>query len=241
MKKQFYTVLVLFLAISFMTIRAQDISVTIEDTIIYGDPGVLELVLNAEITNTSSANQTIFLVRTENILPENWTSALCFDINCYPSTIDSVTTTEPLAPGGVIEASVHFYPDAITPGTANVQIQLGTSRNPTIRTTYNLLASTEPSAVNNDNQVIKEFNLYQNYPNPFNPATVISYAVPHRTNVDIKVYDITGKEVSTLVNEVKDQGIYNVEFNAENLSSGIYFYRISADRFSTVRKMILIK
>ena len=79
--------------------------------------------------------------------------------------------------------------------------------------------------LNEDNQVVKSFEVYQNYPNPFNPATTISYAIPQRTNVNIKVYNITGKEITTLVNEVKDPGTYNVNFNAENLSSGIYFYK----------------
>lgn len=242
MKKQLFTVfLVLLLAVPFLTVSAQEISITMDDTLVYGEPGVVELVLAAEITNVSSSDQTVFLVRTINSLPENWTSSLCFDINCYPPTADSVTTTESLAPGATIEASVHFIPDATVPGTANVQIQIGTMHNPTARTTYNLLASTEPSAVNDDSQVIKEFEVYQNYPNPFNPSTKISYAIPHRADVHVKVYNITGKEVASLVNEVKDAGVYTVDFNAVNLSSGVYFYRVSAGEFTSVRKMILIK
>ena len=85
------------------------------------------------------------------------------------------------------------------------------------------------------------YNLSQNYPNPFNPVTKINYALPKQGLVSMKVYDILGKEVATLVNEVKNAGNYSVEFNASNLSSGIYFYKISVNGFSEVKKMTLIK
>ncbi|MGV8017177.1 MAG: T9SS type A sorting domain-containing protein [Ignavibacteria bacterium] len=85
------------------------------------------------------------------------------------------------------------------------------------------------------------YNLSQNYPNPFNPVTKINYALPKQGLVSMKVYDILGKEVATLVNEVKNAGNYSVEFNASHLSSGIYFYKISVNGFSEVKKMTLIK
>ncbi|MCE1164737.1 MAG: T9SS type A sorting domain-containing protein [Bacteroidetes bacterium] len=85
------------------------------------------------------------------------------------------------------------------------------------------------------------FSLSQNYPNPFNPTTKINYALPKSGLVTMKVYDILGKEVATLVNETKTAGNYTVEFNASNLSSGIYFYKISVNGISEVKKMSLIK
>ena len=103
------------------------------------------------------------------------------------------------------------------------------------------MASTEPSAVDEEELNPYSFKLMQNYPNPFNPTTLISYAIPQRSEVSIKVFNLTGQEVANLVNEVKDPGTYKAEFNAGNLSSGIYFYRITAGRFSAVRKMMLIK
>ncbi len=81
----------------------------------------------------------------------------------------------------------------------------------------------------------------QNYPNPFNPATKISFAVPKAGNVELKVYDILGREVATLVNEVKQPGIYNVDFNASNFASGIYFYTMKSGDFTAVKKMVLVK
>ena len=81
----------------------------------------------------------------------------------------------------------------------------------------------------------------QNYPNPFNPNTVIGYHLPKSSFVSIKVYDILGNEVRSLVNEMKSVGKYEVEFDAENLPSGIYFYNIQADSFSKTKKMVLMK
>jgi len=93
----------------------------------------------------------------------------------------------------------------------------------------------------------KEFVLDQNYPNPFNPSTVISYRVPITSNVTLKVYDVLGNEVATLVNEEKQPGVYQVEFNTShpgevrNLKSGIYFYQLRAGSFAETKKMVILR
>lgn len=86
-----------------------------------------------------------------------------------------------------------------------------------------------------------KYSLAQNYPNPFNPSTIINYQLSINSFVTLKVYDISGREVKTLVNEVKDAGYYSVQFDAKNLSSGTYFYKITTDKFSDVKKMIVVK
>jgi hypothetical protein len=86
-----------------------------------------------------------------------------------------------------------------------------------------------------------EFSLYQNYPNPFNPSTKIRYQLPQESKVIIKIYDILGSEVITLLNEKKEPGVYEVDFNVAHLPSGTYFYRIVADGFIETKKMILMK
>ncbi|MDQ3022585.1 MAG: T9SS type A sorting domain-containing protein [Bacteroidota bacterium] len=90
-----------------------------------------------------------------------------------------------------------------------------------------------------------KFDLSQNYPNPFNPSTKINYDLPFDGKVSVKIFDMAGKEVSTLVNEVKTAGYYTINFNATNLSSGVYFYRISAEangqNFVSTKKMMLVK
>jgi hypothetical protein len=99
----------------------------------------------------------------------------------------------------------------------------------------------ELGAVNNPVKEANSFILNQNYPNPFNPATIINYSIPKTSLVTIKVYDILGKEVATLVNEQKIAGNYSVQFDAGNLSSGIYFYRMQSGSFSQTKKLTLMK
>ena len=89
--------------------------------------------------------------------------------------------------------------------------------------------------------VPSKFSLSQNYPNPFNPETKINYSLPVAGNVSIKIFDIAGKEIMQLVNEKQDAGFYTVRFNASGLSSGTYFYKLTAGDFSETRKMLLLK
>ncbi len=98
-----------------------------------------------------------------------------------------------------------------------------------------------PVSVENESNIPQEFTLYQNYPNPFNPGTVIKYAVGERQYASLKVYDVIGNEVATLVNEVKEAGEYEVKFNAEGLPSGIYIYRVQTGSYTASKKMILLK
>ena len=86
-----------------------------------------------------------------------------------------------------------------------------------------------------------QFALEQNYPNPFNPSTKIQYSVPQTSQVQIKVFDVLGNEIETLVNEEKPTGTYELTWNAANLPSGVYFYQIKAGSFIETKKMILIK
>jgi len=92
-----------------------------------------------------------------------------------------------------------------------------------------------------NNQIVTEYKLNQNYPNPFNPVTTISYQIPNDGFVTLKVYNILGKEVASLVNGQKTSGRYNVQFDGSKLTSGIYFYKISAGDYSATKKLILIK
>ncbi len=92
-----------------------------------------------------------------------------------------------------------------------------------------------------DAQVINSFLLLQNYPNPFNPLTVIRYSLPSSVNVSLKIYDILGKEVETLINKKQAAGNYKVEFNGAGLASGVYIYRLQAGGFTSTKKMILLR
>ena len=91
------------------------------------------------------------------------------------------------------------------------------------------------------NGVISTYDLFQNYPNPFNPTTTIKYQIPKSGNVTLKVYDILGAEVATVVNEEKIAGKYEANFNASSLSSGVYLYKLQANEFVSVKKMVVVK
>jgi hypothetical protein len=95
--------------------------------------------------------------------------------------------------------------------------------------------------IGNNNEIPKNFTLLQNYPNPFNPSTKITYQIPVTGNVKLVIYDLLGREVKTLINEVKQPGTYLVDFDGTNFASGIYFYKLESGTFSESKKMILLK
>ncbi|MCL5030727.1 MAG: T9SS type A sorting domain-containing protein [Bacteroidetes bacterium] len=86
-----------------------------------------------------------------------------------------------------------------------------------------------------------EFALNQNYPNPFNPSTVISFSIPEDSHVMLKLYDMLGREVQTLINENRKAGTHNINFYADNLSNGVYLYKLTAGNYSDIKKMIILK
>ncbi|MBL8008722.1 MAG: T9SS type A sorting domain-containing protein [Ignavibacteria bacterium] len=102
---------------------------------------------------------------------------------------------------------------------------------------------TGPSEINLANNLTPaEYRLAQNYPNPFNPSTVINFSIPKAGNVSLKIYDMLGKEICTLVNEFKSAGNYNYEYNStSNMTSGIYFYTLTAGNYTETKKFTLIK
>ncbi len=98
-----------------------------------------------------------------------------------------------------------------------------------------------PVGIRHNEEIVKLYALAQNYPNPFNPVTTIKYQIPKDGLVKLIIYDVLGREVKTLVNEVKTAGYYDIKFDAGSLSSGIYFYRFSAGDYTNIKKMMVIK
>jgi hypothetical protein len=108
------------------------------------------------------------------------------------------------------------------------------------RWTYTWIGD-EVTGVEDNETVVNSFNLQQNYPNPFNPSTKITYSIPEPGLVSIKVFDILGRQVAELVNKQQSAGSYTVDFNAQNLSAGVYLYKIESGSFQASKKMILMK
>ncbi len=106
---------------------------------------------------------------------------------------------------------------------------------------YSLFTFESATSIANASGVVTNYSLQQNYPNPWNPVTKISFAVPKTSFVTIKVYSITGKEISTLVSKEMNPGTYEINFDGASLSGGVYFYRMYAGDFTSTRRMILVK
>lgn len=137
------------------------------------------------------------------------------------------------------KASSNFILGSL-PGTYNISATAQGLKGSPIN--FQVTAKSKPLGVEiNSNQFPKEFILYEAYPNPFNPTTKIKYGIPRGSHIVIRIYDIIGKEISTLVNQELEAGYYEINFNGTNLSSGIYFYKIQADDYTQTKKMILLK
>jgi hypothetical protein len=135
--------------------------------------------------------------------------------------------------GTTTEENVYSFVDKnLEPGSYSyklVQIDFDGTRNESEVVTVEILNQPD------------EYSISQNYPNPFNPATTIQYSIPENGNVALKIFNALGKEVANLVNEFQQPGIYKVNFNGENLGSGVYYYRLESGRFSQTNKMILLR
>jgi hypothetical protein len=140
-------------------------------------------------------------------------------------------------PGSIYQYTAEQFPQVPRVDTITVAITNGY-----FYSTKTWLVNVEQATgINEENNRILSFHLEQNYPNPFNPSTKISYSIPEDGEVTLKVYNVTGNEIVTLVNKPQSAGSYQVSFDGSEFSSGIYFYSLEADGVRLVRKMVLIK
>ncbi|MBS4035777.1 MAG: T9SS type A sorting domain-containing protein [Ignavibacterium sp.] len=239
--------ILVFLMFLSPAVNAQDIQVIVHDSFKYEHFTVAEIVFDFEVINISGQTQTVFEVRTINNLPANWTSSLCFGQLCFPPELDSIVTAPPfpeppLEPGDTLITSLHVFTDQVSIGTANVQLQVGTLRNPNDRIILDFVATTDPTVnVQLINKLPQDYFLSQNYPNPFNPSTMINFGIKEAGSVSIKIYNILGSEIAEVVNDYFTPGTYSYSFDASELSSGIYLYKIISNDFVQTKKMILQK
>jgi len=107
--------------------------------------------------------------------------------------------------------------------------------------TFQIIPDTTSVKDREPRTIPRDFALLGNYPNPFNPTTTLAFNLPRASQVQLAVFDLTGRHVATLVDGWQDAGRHQVIFDASDLSSGIYFYRLQAEEFSAVQKMVLLK
>jgi hypothetical protein len=245
--KNVYIILVIFSFFLTPITNAQEIQIITHEMTKYEPIGTSDIDIYFEIVNISQDTQIVFEVRTIENIPSGWLSSLCFGDQCYAPFIDSVATTgefpfpPAMQPGDTLESSIHAYPDPSIIGTGYIRIEIGTFRNPGQRYVLDFTLTTDPTVGVKDDQMLNAYQLYQNYPNPFNPSTRINYKVGEPGLVQLKVYNVLGVEVASLVNEFKNAGNYFSDFKASGVSSGIYFYTLSINNFTQTRKMILEK
>jgi hypothetical protein len=248
---KFVTVFIALTLILFVNTKSQsqDIQVIVHDTILYDTLGA-EIVFDFEIINLTMMNQIVFELRTIENLPEGWMSGLCFGENCFAPHLDSIATTPDfftpeLGPLDTLRSSVHVFAWE-QHGTGYVQIQIGTFQNPNNKITVDFVATTTQTDVNDPSQSVQKYSLQQNYPNPFNPATNISFNLAKSSFVTLKVFNLLGEEVASLINRNMNQGTHTVKFDARRFNSGVYLYKLEAsgpdgEQFRSVKKMILTK
>ncbi|MBS1517720.1 MAG: T9SS type A sorting domain-containing protein [Bacteroidetes bacterium] len=203
----------------------------------------------AYFTNSGSSPVSVRFDRVQDQLPNaSWTSSICVGL-CYAPFISVVPDTstingpEPpvtIMPGERDTMDITF--DAPNLGIAHIIVRMYKDDEPSVYVERDFVLNVNTVGINNISTQAENYTLSQNYPNPFNPVTNIEFSIPRSENVTLKVYDILGNEVSVLLNNEKlNSGSYKTNFSGNSLTSGIYYYKLTAGSFSDTKKMMLIK
>jgi hypothetical protein len=211
--------------------------------IVYGQP------VNSDTTNNPSSFRFLTipsdsLRQTVQSITVSWSRAsdpqsspLTYSLHFFGSSVDTTFSTA--------DTTATFYPGNIQPSSSYVLTGYVTNGYDTTATSNSIFFSTASIVTDVEEasaRVPMSYTLYQNYPNPFNPQTTISYLLPRASTVTLKVYDLIGREVAILMqNERKVPGNYKISFDASNLSSGVYFYKLQTKRFIKTKQMVLVK
>jgi hypothetical protein len=200
-----------------------------------------DLVSYGTLTNNNSGTHTYICKKYRLNVPTGWTVSYCFSL-CYPPFIDS--TSEVLG-NGPHDFSMHFMDTNLVgphnPGTGYASMVVYDITNPSVKDSVVFGATGWPLGIKPISSTVSEFKLNQNYPNPFNPTTKIVFSIPKSDFVDLRIYDILGREVAVLASGYVNAGEYEVEWDAKNLASGMYYYRLKTPDNVAVKKMTLVK
>jgi hypothetical protein len=179
------------------------------------------------MTKWDETNKTMITPTGVVPLPADWKTSLKFDFATYDGDVNNAAVTD--------QTKWRY----ITSNVDNIHLYYAEPLDSA--TLAKLGFTTIPTAIKGENVLPSDYMLSQNYPNPFNPMTSISFALPKATNVKLVVYNAIGEHIKTLVNEYKQAGNYEVKFDASNLSSGVYFYKLETPNYTSTKKLLLMK
>ena len=198
----------------------------------------------AIVSSTSSTPINFRFARVVNNMPTNWYTQMCYDL-CYAPFVDTISL--PFDPPYVLQpgqTDTLFYIDfsCSGKGLGTSIVRMYNTDNPSQFVQDTFKVEIGGVGITNISSQVEGFELSQNYPNPFNPSTSITFSIPKSSEVTLKVYNSLGNLVEKLVDgEILAPGKYRADFSGENLSSGIYYYTITAGAFYETRKMLLVK
>lgn len=214
--------------------------------IVYGDTSwMYPTILKAVLKNTSASTQNFKIVRVAKSFPTGWQLSLCTYLNCF-GDIDTIppagSGNYPLSANQADTITIDIY--GATVGSGWVIYRTFIVGNPTAYQQDTFRLQLGPVGITPISSIVKDYELKQNYPNPFNPSTSIEFSLQKNSDVNLIIYNMQGKEVARLLNNVKlGQGSYKYDFDSKdfNLSSGVYFYKLITGDYISVKKMMLIK
>ena len=199
------------------------------------------------ITKNNTSNTYYFrFARIENTMAPGWSTSMCYNL-CYASFLDTIppppSPADSLTPNQV-DTNFYIDFDCHGDGLGTAIVRMYEEGNPTNYVQDTFKVQIGNIGIKNISSIANDYELKQNYPNPFNPSTIITFSIPKNENVNLIVYDVLGNEVAGLLkNETLNTGSYRYEFNADkyNLSSGVYFYKLTTTDFSKMKKMMFVK
>jgi len=198
----------------------------------------------AIVRNTSSSVLRFRFARIVNNLPPSWETQMCYDL-CYAGFIDTISlpSDDPYSiPPNHIDTLFYIDFSCVGQGLGTSVVRMYNVDNPSLFVQDTFKVQIGSVGITNISSLVESYSLSQNYPNPFNPSTNINFSILNSGTVSLKVFDILGNEISTIVNNEKlTAGTYKVDFNGSFLASGIYYYTLKTENFINTKKMLLIK
>ncbi|HEY3250148.1 MAG TPA: T9SS type A sorting domain-containing protein [Ignavibacteria bacterium] len=195
------------------------------------------VISHAKLNNLTGSNNQLRIIRTAVNVPSGWESCICDIVQCHPPGLDTAIANYP---PGLSNIDVILYAHS-APGTGYVTLRAEKVSNPSENIVVVFGGAYNPLGITQISTIAEDFSLSQNYPNPFNPVTHFGFSISKPGFTQLIIYDALGREVETIISGNLNTGKYEADFDAKELSSGMYYYSLKSGDYFSVRKMVLIK